>query len=127
MGCICRKQDFTFVRQDTFTLTGTYVSSNGACPPVLTPIDITGAAIQLICKRYANDPDAAALFSLTVGTGVTIPVGTDGKFVCVLPQAATAALPVGIPYPYQVVIELSGSRETVMSGTLTLCRGRADA
>jgi hypothetical protein len=125
--CRCKSQNFAFVRGDTFTITGTYESSNSACPPVLTPIDITTASIQLICKRYANDPDAGALFSLTVGTGVTITNGPAGQFSAVVPQSATEGLPVGIPFPYQVVIELSGARETVMGGTLTLLENVADA
>jgi len=125
--CRCRSQNFTFIRGDTFTLNGTYESSNGACPPVLTPIDITTASIQLICKRYANDPDAAALFSLAVGSGVTITSGPNGQFTCLVPQTATQNLACGIPYPYNVVIELSGSRETVMNGFLTLAENVADA
>lgn len=126
--CRCKCQDFAFIRGDTFTLNGTYESTNGACPPVLTPIPIATAAIQMICKRYKNDPDSAALFSLIVGNGVMIiGDGTTGQFSCLVPIASTIGLPCGIPFPYNVVIELSGSRETVMRGTLTLVENVADA
>ena len=115
-------QSYEFTRGDSFTIPAQYATVDyTTCPPTITGIDITGAAIYFTCKRYKNDPDAAALFQLTVGHGITIAVGTNGFFTVVVPQADTAGLPVGIPFWFDCVIEpAAGGRQTVLNGTLTL-------
>ena len=117
----CRGEDYSFVRGDTFTLNVQYESSDGGCPPVLAPIPITGAAIYFTCKRYANDPDVAALFQLTVGSGITISDGANGKFTVIIPTADTESLAADVPYFYDCVIEPpGGGRDTVLKGALVL-------
>ena len=115
-------QRYEFVRGDTLTIPAQYATVDySTCPPTVTGIDVTGAAIFFTCKQYRDDADANALFQLTVGHGITIAVGTNGFFTVVVPQADTAGLPVGIPFWFDCCIELSGGgRQTVLNGTLTL-------
>jgi hypothetical protein len=121
--------DYKFTRGDSFTLPAQYATVDySTCPPTITGINITGAAIYFTCKRYKNDPDSAALFQLTVGHGITIAAGTNGFFTVIVPQADTQSLPVDIPYPFDCVIEpVAGGRQTVLSGTLTLKQNTTDS
>ena len=128
MECRHRKIPIEFTRGDSYTLTCTYESINPAPPPVYLPIALgPTVAIYMTCKRYKNDADAAALFELLLGAGITITDAPNGKFTIVIPKAATGSPPCEVPYFYDVVIELNGARQTVMSGTLTLRENITDA
>ena len=119
-NCVCRFKDYYFVRGDTLTLNVQYESSNGACPPVYTPIPITGASIYFTCKQYATDADPG-LFQLIIGSGIIITDGPNGKFQVIIPEASTLSLNCGVAMPYDCVIKpLAGGRDTVLKGTLTL-------
>ena len=122
-------QQYEFTRGDTFTIPAQYATVDySTCPPTVTGIDITSAAIYFTCKRYKNDADADALFQLTVGSGITTDAGTNGFFTVVVPEANTEDLPVGIPYFFDCVIEpVAGGRQTVLNGTLTLKEPVTDA
>ena len=122
-------QRYEFVRGDTLTIPAQYATVDySTCPPTVTGIDVTGAAIFFTCKQYRDDADAAALFQQTVGHGITIATGTNGFFTVIVPEVATEDLAVGVDYPFDCVIEpAAGGRQTVLSGVIRLRQNTTDS
>jgi len=56
--------------------------------------NISGADITVMVKKNVNDPDSAALITKTVGSGVTIVDGGNGRFDTVITAAETNTLSV---------------------------------
>lgn len=129
MSCECLNTDYEFVRGDTFTINAQYADiSWSSGTKVITPIDITNAIIYFTCKQYKNDPDAHALFQLTVGSGITITSAVNGNFQVKIPSVDTENLACHAPYFYDCVIEVvGGNRDTVLRGKLTLLENTTDA
>src|SRR4051812_21999126 len=76
---------------ETYEITDV-VTSDGTATG--TPTNITGWALQCVIHRRAGDGVPLKTYT-TGGHGITIPTGTDGKNVTLIPVADIATLGVG--------------------------------
>ena len=86
--------------------------------------NITGAAITFALSKQAGNvtspkPAGAALVTKTVGSGITITDGPNGRADVVLAPADSASLPAGVYY-YEVQIILAGATATTHYGQITI-------
>jgi hypothetical protein len=82
-----------------------------------TPIDITGASLEMMLRRHAED--AEALLRLGTDTGemvLTDPV--NGLFTVLIRQDVLERLGLGI-YDHSNIMTLGGFKTKIWSGTLT--------
>lgn len=82
------------------------------------PADITGAAITTMIKKNPRDKDVDALFSKTVGSGVTIIDGPNGICETLLTKANT--LTFGNKVVFETEAILSDGTTSIRSGILEL-------
>ena len=82
---------------------------------------------RFTAKRDLSDPDASAIISKQLGSGITITtnggVGVDGVLSVAITQADTAALPTGyaVALVYDVrLYDAAGDGYPVATGTLTV-------
>lgn len=88
------------------------------------PENITGAAITFALSKQdaastSPKPSGTALVTKTVGSGITIVNGPNGRADVVLAPADTAALKAGAYY-YEVQVVISGSTATTHYGQITV-------
>lgn len=94
-----------------------YKNEDITIPFVMNPVrDITGWGIQFTLKK--RQKDVATLVVKTVGSGVAIPLGTDGKFRLSLSSADTT-LPAK-DYYYDIQRTDFGSHVVLSVGTFTI-------
>ena len=78
-------------------------------------LNITGWVIYFIVKRFATDPDSAAVVEVIVATRTS---PTTGQTFLLVPGSATIGL--SGPYYYQfTLVNNAGTRATFLGGTLT--------
>ena len=82
------------------------------------PADITGATITTMFKKNPRDLDADALFSKTVGSGVTIIDGPNGVCETLLTKANTLTFSNKVSFETEAI--LSDGVTSIRSGILTL-------
>lgn len=110
-------QNLTIYRNDdaSFDIT---VTQNG------TVQNITGWSFRMTAKWRYSDLDAAAVFTLTVGSGITLTTPASGIATVTIGRALTSTLPphrVDLVYDIQTNASAStGTANTIMSGTLTV-------
>lgn len=88
------------------------------------PENITGAAMTFaLSKQDASatspKPSGAALVTKTVGSGITIVDGPNGRADVALVPADTAAMKAGVFY-YELQVVLGGITATVAYGAVTI-------
>lgn len=82
-----------------------------------TPIDITGAALEMMLR--ANATDATVYLRLGTDTGeITINDPVNGLFVVYISQATLAQLALGT-YDQSNIMTLGGLKTRIWSGTFT--------
>lgn len=54
--------------------------------------DLTGAVVYFIVKNRPDDLDAAAIFSKSIGIGITVPTPSNGKALVVIAASDTNSL-----------------------------------
>jgi hypothetical protein len=82
-----------------------------------SPIDITGAAMEMMLK--ANAADATAYLRLATDTGeITINDPVNGLFTVYVSQATLAQLPLGT-YDQSNIMTRGSSKTRIWSGTFT--------
>lgn len=120
--CSPCNQPITFIKGDSFSLFATF-SLNGV------PVDISSAtAITMTVKTTAYVPDSAAIFTVGLGTGITITNGPLGQFTVLIPSSATLNQPTQLfPAVYDIVVEIGALRYTVFRGPLSLLTNVSDS
>lgn len=83
----------------------------------VTPVNITGFAIQFVVEEYGNS--AGVFITKTVGSGVTLTNPTQGQFTVSLVAADTASMYPG-QYAYRTERTDSGSDTVYPLGLFTL-------
>lgn len=86
--------NFTIYQGETFTRTVTWTDSAG------NPINLTGYTIAMQARPTASS--YATLFSLSIGSGITVPTPANGSFVITLSATATRDLPCGGVYDIEL-------------------------
>lgn len=105
--------DFTITRGDTISLT-VVVTASGAIYPLI------GVQMWFTAKNSLNDPDSAAVFQKTVGSGIVITGPTLGQATITILPADTAGLPSSktlLVYDLQIE-DSNGQVYTAASGNL---------
>jgi hypothetical protein len=69
--------------------------------------DLTGATIEFIVKRRVDDADGSALFTKTIGSGVTVVSAVAGTYTITISPSDTNSLLDRVIYR-ETVIKLSG-------------------
>lgn len=90
------------VKGSSITIEGTAYTDQSQT----TKANLTSATITFICKRRADDADGAALFTKTLGSGVTITDAANGAYTVVISASDTNSLTFKFIY-YETVIKLS--------------------
>jgi hypothetical protein len=100
-------------RDRTFTFS-LAVTQNGVA------FNLTGASIRMTAKWQYSDPDASAVFALTVGAGITVTNAAGGLATVTIAANKTASLPANlVPLVYDIqVTDASSNVWTVADGTL---------
>lgn len=102
-------------RGDTLSFTLTVTQSGAA-------YNLTGASIRMTAKWAYGDADNAAVFTRTIGSGITVASPATGIATVALTAANTSSLPanpVQLVYDIQVT-DSSGNIFTVVDGLLTV-------
>lgn len=82
------------------------------------PVDITSASVTFTAKRKASDDDDDAIVQKSVGSGVTITDGPNGRCSVQLQESDTDDLTVPLTLRWDLEIEGSDGKQTVAAGTL---------
>jgi hypothetical protein len=118
--------NITVIRGDTLDwgmLTSNNASSNITALRNGAVINLTGVnGIKLTAKYSYDDADVAAVFSKTIGAGITVVVAANGTFTATVAASDTASLPpVQLDLVYNIqVTDASNVVTTIMSGILTV-------
>lgn len=86
-------------------------------------IDLTGAALFFTAKLSTNDPDASAVVSLTLGSGIVLNDAQAGEGEVTIPPAATDSLtgPWPLALEYDLQAKLAGGQiYTIERGRLII-------
>ncbi len=100
-------------RMDTFTFEADIYAGT-------IPVDITSNTLIFTAKWSLRDPDADAVFIKTIGDGIVITDGTNGKCQVTIESEDTQGLPLhetALYYDLQMT-DIAGKRYTVLSGRL---------
>jgi hypothetical protein len=82
----------------------------------LTPIDITGASMEMMLRRHAED--AEAVMRLATDTGeIVLTDPANGLFTVMIKQDALARLDLG-SYDHSNIMTLGGLKTKIWNGTL---------
>lgn len=99
-------------RGDTpiWRLTATY--------PDGTPFPLAGLTLRLVCRVAVAD--AAPLFTLAAGSGITVIDAAGGVFEAVPPASATSGLTATTHAVYEVEASGGGRTHTLIAGRLSI-------
>lgn len=106
-------QNFTMHSGDDFTLEVTVRDGNGA----VINVSALNSAIWKLSKKVTSP----VILSKTLGAGITVIDGPNGRLNVTLLQADTASLS-GDFYHEMQIVESSNKKTTVMIGTPTIVR-----
>lgn len=110
----CREMPLVMYREDT----GKWdfaIELNGE------PLDISSYNIRFTAKWARSDADVDAVFSLTVGSGITKTDALNGEIQVIVASSLTSTLPMhNVELEYDIQIQNTGNSEvfTVRSGIL---------
>lgn len=84
------------------------------------PVDITGCTMRFSAKRSRRDVDASAVFSKTVGSGITLSDPQNGVATVALSDSDTSGLAPGRSHllTFDWRITLGGQTQTIAYGSL---------
>jgi hypothetical protein len=103
------------VREDTYQMTVQYDASYGI------PYDLTGATVTMIAKADPQMLDSAAIFTLGIGTGISVPTPTAGTIYVTISSANTANMAGLLSSAcYSLVVENGSFRKTLLQGRISV-------
>lgn len=90
----------------------------------LLPVNITGRKYYVQIKK-SSDSDVVVYSGSTEGTSpdMTIPTGSDGLCLWQITDERTWSLPAPFEGVYDVIEDISGVRERIMEGPVTISPG----
>lgn len=112
-------QDLDYTRADTKAF-DVFCQKPDPTSGVLLPIDLAGAKVWFVAKRFVTDADLNAKLFLTTPSDVLIVSAPGGQVRVTIPKGSLAGLPDDpLPLPYEVqVLEAAGALTTVQRGFL---------